>query len=84
MMITTFSDREFNRNVTKAKKASLNGPVFITDRGQPTHVLLSLAEYQRLTSKHQNIADALAMPGVGDIDFDAPRSNIGLKPPDFS
>ncbi|WP_432241400.1 type II toxin-antitoxin system Phd/YefM family antitoxin [Herbaspirillum robiniae] len=82
-MITTFSSRAFNRDVTRAKKASLKGPVFVTNRGQPTHVLLSFAEYQHLTSQHQNIAGALAMPGFEDIDFEAPRLNIGLRAPDF-
>lgn len=45
---------------------SKSGPVFITDRGKPAHVLLSFAEYQRLTQQRRNIADALAMP-VGAV-----------------
>ena len=41
MTITTLSSRELNQDVTRAKKATKAGPVFITDRGKPAHVLLS-------------------------------------------
>jgi prevent-host-death family protein len=81
--ITTLSSRELNQDVTKAKKATKDGPVFITDRGRPAHVLLSFEEYQRLTRQRRNIADALAMPGVEDIEFDPPRANVKIKEVDF-
>lgn len=63
MTITTLSSRELNQDVTKAKKAAKDGPVFITDRGKTAHVLLSFEEYQRLTQQRRNIADSLTMPG---------------------
>ena len=84
MTITTLSSRELNQDVTKAKKATRNGPVFITDRGKPAHVLLSFREYQKLTQQRRNIADALALPGVEDIDFDPPRAGISVQPADLS
>lgn len=83
MTITTLSSRELNQDVTKAKKATKNGPVFITDRGRPAHVLLSFEEYQRLTRQRRNIADSLAMPGIEDIEFDPPRANVKIKEVDF-
>ncbi|RQS60472.1 type II toxin-antitoxin system Phd/YefM family antitoxin [Burkholderia sp. Bp8963] len=83
MTITTLSSRELNQDVTKAKKATKDGPVFITDRGKPAHVLLSFDEYQRLTQQHRNIADALAMPGVEDIEFDPPRVDVTIRKVDF-
>ncbi|HAF87834.1 MAG: hypothetical protein CMF38_02095 [Legionellaceae bacterium] len=43
MAITTFSSREFNQDVSKIKKATTQGPVFITDRGHLAHVLLSIS-----------------------------------------
>ncbi|EHQ53682.1 Prevent-host-death family protein [Ectothiorhodospira sp. PHS-1] len=61
MAITTLSSRELNQNVTRAKKAAKSGPVFITDRGKPAHVLLSIEEYQRLTRQRRNIADSLGV-----------------------
>ena len=84
MTITTLSSREFNQDTSRAKKAATEGPVFITDRGKPAHVLLSIEEYQRITGGHRKIADALAMPGLADIEFDPPRVNIGIRPADFS
>lgn len=84
MTITTLSSRELNQDVTRAKKATINGPVFITDRGKPAHVLLSFDEYQKLTQQRRNIADALAMPAAEDIEFSPPRANIETRPADFT
>jgi prevent-host-death family protein len=84
MTITTLSSREFNQDTGKAKKAALEGPVFITDRGKPAHVLLSIQDYQRITGGHRKIADALAMPDLADFEFDPPQVNIGIQPADFS
>jgi prevent-host-death family protein len=84
MTITTLSSREFNQDTSRAKKAASLGPVFITDRGKPAHVLLSIEEYQRLTGGPRKIADALAMPGLAEIEFDPARANMGVRPADFS
>jgi prevent-host-death family protein len=73
MTITTLSSREFNQDAGGAKKAAKKGPVFITDRGRPAHVLLTIEQYQKLTGKQANIIDALAMPGMANIDFETPR-----------
>jgi len=84
MTITTLSSREFNQDTSRAKKAASEGPVFITDRGKPAHVLLSIEDYQRITAKHRSIVDALSMPGLADIEFDPPRSREHARPADFS
>lgn len=83
MTIHTFSSREFNQDVSAAKKAAQDGPVFVTDRGRPTHVLLSVTEYLRLTSKGPSIVELLSMPAV-DIEFEPSKANIDLNPADFS
>lgn len=62
------SSREFNQDVSRAKKAALQAPVFITDRGKPSHVLLSVEEYQKLTCTQTNIVEQLAMEA--DIEFE--------------
>lgn len=72
MSISSVSSRDFNQDIGRAKKAAENGPVFITDRGRPAHVLLSIDEYRRLTGSRKRIADLLAMPGSEDIEFDVP------------
>ena len=84
MTITTLSSREFNQDTSRAKKAASDGPVFITDRGKPAHVLLSIEEYQRITGQRRNIADALSMPDLADIEFDPPRSRERARPVDLS
>lgn len=84
MTITTMSSREFNQGASEAKRAAVNGPVFITDRGRPAHVLMSFEDYQRLTKQRRNIADALAMPGIADIEFEPPRVTIETRVPDFA
>jgi prevent-host-death family protein len=84
MTITTLSSREFNQAASEAKRAANNGPVFITDRGRPAHVLMSMALYQRLTGSRQKIADLLAMPGIEDVDLEIPRLRDLARPADFS
>jgi prevent-host-death family protein len=73
MTISTFSSREFNQDVSKIKKAAAQGPVFITDRGHPAHVLLSIEDYLKLTQTKETIVDLLAMPDSPDIEFEAPN-----------
>jgi prevent-host-death family protein len=84
MTITTVSSREFNQDTSGAKNAARRGPVFITDRGRPSYVLLTIEEYRKLTDSEVTIADLLAMPGVEDIDFDPPRSKEFAQPADLS
>lgn len=85
MTITTLSSREFNQDASRAKKAAQSGPVFITDRGRPAHVLLTIEEYLRVTHSQASAVDLLAMPDVADIDFEPPRaSGEFYKPADLS
>jgi prevent-host-death family protein len=81
-MPTTMSSREFNQDASRAKRAAKAGPVFITDRGQPQHVLLSIEEYQRLIGGRR-IVDLLAMPAAETIAFDPPKAAIITRPVDF-
>lgn len=84
MSITTLSSRAFNQGASEAKRAAINGPVFITDRGRPAHVLMSFEHYQQLTRQRRNIADALAMPSTADIEFEPPRVTIQSQSVDWS
>ena len=73
MSITTISSREFNQDAGGAKKAADRGPVIITDRGRPAHVLLSFKDYQKLLGTGSSLLEALAQKEKGDFDFDPPR-----------
>jgi prevent-host-death family protein len=84
MTITTLSSREFNQDASGAKKAAMAGPVIITDRGQPAHVLLTFEEYKRISGTRTKIADLLAMPGIENIDFEIPSIRDVARPADFS
>lgn len=69
MTITTLSSREFNQDSGKAKRATQNGPVFITDRGRPAHVLLTIEDYRKITGQMPSLVELLAFDG--DLDDDA-------------
>ncbi|PIT01133.1 prevent-host-death protein [Bradyrhizobium nitroreducens] len=79
-MATTLTSREFHQDTSGAKKAASKGPVFITDRGRPAHVLLSIEDYLRLSGGHISLADALAQADA-DFDFDPPRIGGGISRP---
>jgi prevent-host-death family protein len=63
------SSRDFNQDVTAAKRAARLEPVFVTDRGKPTHVLMSIDAFRQLTGQTETIVDLLAMPGLPEIDL---------------
>lgn len=84
MIITTLSSRQFNQDASKAKKAAMAGPVFITDRGRPAHVLLTFEEYRKITGGRTKIADLLSMPGISDIELDIPQLPDLPQPADLS
>jgi prevent-host-death family protein len=68
------TSRDFNQDVSQAKRAARIEPVFITDRGRPTHVLMSVETYRRLTGQTETIVDLLAMPSLPAVDLDQARS----------
>jgi len=68
------SSRDFNQDVSQAKRAARIEPVFITDRGKPTHVLMSIDNFKYLTGQTESIVDLLAMPDSSDVE--AVRSDV--------
>lgn len=68
------SSRDFNQDVSLAKRAARLEPVFITDRGRPTHVLMSVETYRRLTGQTETIVDLLAMPALPAVDLEPARA----------
>jgi prevent-host-death family protein len=82
-MATQMSSREFNQDTSGAKKAAEHGPVYITDRGRPAHVLLTFDAYEQLVGPHRTL-DLLAEPeGVAEIKFVAPSSADLAQPAAF-
>ena len=64
------SSRDFNQDVSQAKRAARIEPVFITDRGKPTHVLMSIENFRHLTGQTESVVDLLAMPDPTEVEAD--------------
>lgn len=77
-MTAFFSARRFNQDTAGAKRAAEDGPVYVTDRGRPSHVLLSFDEYARLLGTAAGDADLLTALGsdadAAEVDLDVRRA----------
>jgi prevent-host-death family protein len=84
MATTRLSSREFNQDTGRAKRATRRGPVIITERGRPSHVLLTFEDYQRLAGPKGGILELLGQPrGVGDVELDLPDFQDRPRPVDL-
>jgi prevent-host-death family protein len=72
--VKLLSSRDFNQDVSQAKRAARLEPVFITDRGRPTHVLMSIEAFRKMSGQTESVVDLLAMPSLPDVDLDAARA----------
>jgi len=70
MTLTTLSSRQFNQDIMSAKRAARDGPVVITVRGHPEHVLLSMDDYKKLTQKKRSILEAIATHTSEYVEFE--------------
>lgn len=74
MSTTRITSREFNQDVTRAKRAAAQGPVYITDRGRPAHVLLTIEAYEALKAgENVRISEFLSLPEAAGIEFEVPK-----------
>lgn len=78
MSIHTFSSRAFARDVSAAKRAAADGPVFTADRERPAFALLKIDDYHRLSGKAEETRFDLMsrIPGGDGIEFDPPRMKL--------
>jgi len=74
--MATMTSRDFAQNTDGAKKAARLAPVFVMDRGRPSHVLLTIEAYKRLIDGKVSLAEALAQPDVEDFNFEPPRFQL--------
>jgi len=81
MTLSTYSSREFTRDVSAAKRAAEKGPVFITDRGRPAYALLRIEDYYKLQGqKTESLLKVMnAIPGGECIDFDPPTLLLHIQ-----
>ncbi|RRD67219.1 type II toxin-antitoxin system prevent-host-death family antitoxin [Vandammella animalimorsus] len=80
-MIHTLSSREFGHNVSSAKSLAKQGPVLITDRGEPAFVLMNIEQYRAITGAQpaQSLLDLMdSLPDSSEAgDFEL--TPIGLE-----
>lgn len=82
-MTTRMTSREFNQDTSGAKKAAEHGPVYITDRGRPAHVLMTFDAYQELVGPHRAL-DLLAEPsGVEHVELAVVKRSDVARPAAF-
>ena len=79
--MATMSAREFNRDVSLAKRRANKGPVTITDRGKPAYVLMTIEEYLRRSDSGESLVQRLSMEDDWEVEFEPAR--IGLKVPEL-
>ena len=81
-MSKTVSSREFNQDVSAAKRAADREPVIVTDRGEPAYVLMTIEEYRRLSAvDHEDFLSALSMDDNDDVEFE--RMDFVPRDPEF-
>lgn len=89
MSVHTFSSRDFTRDVSAAKRAAVEGPVFITDRGRPAFALLKIEDYYQLAGQQEasllDVMDAIpgGLTGGAGFEFEPPRLQVELRAVDL-
>jgi prevent-host-death family protein len=76
--VAVIGSREFNQDVTRAKRAATAEPVFITDRGRPTHVLVSIETWRQMTGEGTSILELLARPGLPGQASETPAAQTAM------
>ena len=71
--MSIMSMRQHSQDSSGAVKAANKEPVFLTNRGKTTHVLLSIKDYDKLKGKPLSIVEMLRHPESDHIDFDPPK-----------
>lgn len=75
------TSREFNQDVSQAKRFAAYEPVLVTDRGKPTHVLMSIEAFREMSGQHGSIVQLLAAPpGAPALDRSRVSIDLGSKP----
>lgn len=82
-MGATLTTREINGDIARAKRAAEDGPVFITEHGRPSHVLLTYASWQELSKGAPTLLDQLGNDAAAAVRFQPEPVAVSLKPAGF-
>lgn len=78
--MATLSARQFNQDVSAAKRYADEAPVIITDRGKPAYVLMTIGDYEAISSSSiEGFLDRL----VTDVDVDFEPAHISTDRVEF-
>lgn len=84
MTTNRVTSREFNEDPDGAVRAAQTGPVYITDRGRPSYVLLTFETYKRLAASQTSITELLSdPPGIENVDIERPIARETAQPARF-
>ena len=78
-----FSSREFNREPGRIKRAAKDGPVIITERGEPALAVISWSDYCALKRPSPALLERLSVPGLSAIALDTDRSKALPRAAEF-
>ena len=85
--MNTITARDFNQNAAQARQLAEREPVFVTDHGEPSHVLMSYALYQHLTHRQKSNAARVSMSEEAaaqiDDDFEFGRVDVAEREGQF-
>ncbi len=75
--MSTVSSQEFNRNPTSVKRKADQGPVYVTERGQVSYVVINIEEFRRLKgSPATDLVSRLRLDGYDDVEL--PEVGLGI------
>jgi prevent-host-death family protein len=74
---------DVNQNFSRARRAVLDGPVIITERGEPALVLMTWESFRAREALRPTLLERLDVPGTEDIDFEPQRSAAPFRPADL-
>jgi hypothetical protein len=77
-MTATMTSRDFNQDISQAKRLAGQAPLVITNRGHAAFVLMTHTEYLRLTGRAPSILDLSNHPESADFEFEPERLKGGL------
>jgi len=79
---TIISSRDFNQDLAGAQRAAKQGPVIVTERGEPAFVLMTHETFRRLSGQGKpTMVDLLRQADGEQIDFEPVRLGTGLVRP---
>jgi prevent-host-death family protein len=70
---TIFTAREYNQDASAVKRAAKDAPVIITERGKPSHVLMTWETYRQLKEAKAEPPLVQFLEGLALADLDLSR-----------